>query len=99
MTSYADRFAPSPLPRPTGTRPADVRRFDMLPIEKGVPMPGGQMGRNIVKNTLLAMSAGDSFVVKKTSVATVYARAKELKLKIRVVKSADGREARVWRLA
>lgn len=94
----ADRLSP-PYPRPTGTRPEDVRRFDMLPIDRGVPMPRGQMGRNIVRNTLLAMTAGDSFVVKKTSVATVYARAKELKIKVRVIKSADGREARVWRLA
>jgi len=85
--------------RPTGTKPENVRRFDMLPIDKGVPMPRGQMTRNLVKNTLLAMGAGDSFVVKETSVATVYARAKDLGIKVRVVKSADGTEARVWRLA
>ncbi len=73
--------------------------MDMLPIEKGVPMPQGQMARNVVKNTLLAMAVGDSFVVKATSVATVYARAKELGIRIRVAELADRSGSRVWRLA
>lgn len=88
-----------PAAQPLRTATAAQPTLDRLPIDKGVPMPDGMLMRNLVRNTLLAMSAGDSFVVKKTSIATVYARAKDLGIKVRVLKSTDGREGRVWRLA
>lgn len=85
---------------PTGTDPKNVRRVDMLPIEHGVPRPErGRIRRNVIKNTLLAMSPGNSFVVKPTSVSTVYARAKELGLKVEIVELDDKSGSRVWRLA
>ena len=97
----AEKPAP-PVAQPLRTAtvaPAPQPTLDRLPIDKGVPMPDGLLMRNLVRNTLLAMTAGDSFVVKKTSIATVYARAKDLGIKVRVLKSTDGREGRVWRLA
>ncbi len=88
--------AASPVRDPKAT-PWPQLPFDRLPIDKDVPMPESGV-RNLIRNTLLAMAAGDSFVVKATSVATAYARAKDLGIKIRVRKAPDKREARVWRL-
>jgi hypothetical protein len=86
-------------PGPTGTDPKNSRRADMLPIEKGVPRPErGRIRRNVIKNTLLALSAGDSFVVKPTSVSTVYARAKELGIKVEIYELDDKSGSRVWRM-
>ena len=63
-----------------------------------MPLPW-QSARNLIKNTLLAMAVGDSFVVKPTSVATTYARAADLGIKIRVARLPDKSGSRVWRLA
>jgi hypothetical protein len=70
----------------------------MLPIEKGVPLPEG-LRRGAIKNTLLALSPGDSFVVPPKSVSNVYARAKRLGIKICVAHRSDKSGARVWRVA
>jgi len=83
--------------RPTGTAPRDVRRADMLPIEHGIPLPTDMMlPRGVVKNTLLALQPGHSFTIASRSVSTVYARAKDLRIKIRVKEMGD--TARVWRI-
>jgi len=72
----------------------------MLPIEKGVPLPqGADIPRGVMRNTLLAMQAGDSIVVRRQQIANVYARAKALGVKVRVLplKERVG-SYRVWRL-
>lgn len=82
---------------PTGTDPRNVRRACMLPIERGIPIPeGADVQRGAIANTLKAMSAGDSFVVERKSVAAVYDNAKRLRMKVRAVRM--GAKTRFWRV-
>lgn len=84
--------------RPTGSAPHDVKRAVMLPIDSGIPLPEDMMlPRGVIRNTLLALEPGQSFVVAERSVSTVYARAKDLRVKVRVKVMPDGKTARVWR--
>lgn len=85
------------LLRPTGTAPADVRRADLLPIDKGVPLPAGNhLRRGVIANTLKAMSPGDSFVCERKSKAAVYDNAKKLRIKV-VISKIAANKYRVWK--
>ena len=88
--------------RPTGTPPDAVQRVDLLPIEHDVPPPP-ECRRGIVRDTLLALKPGDSFLVGGTSLSNVYKAAKKLRFTIRIkrlsggVRTKDSRY-RVWRV-
>lgn len=85
--------------KPTGTDPRLSRRAELLPIEKDVPMPERKhLRRNVIKNTLLALKPGESFVVRGKSVSTVYARAKDLGINVLIAEFPDKSAARVWRV-
>lgn len=83
--------------RPSGTDPRNVRRAQMLPIETEAPAPY-RVARDTYKNTLLAMSAGQSFRIKHNSRQAVYAMAKALGISVRIVRYPKRSGARVWRL-
>ena len=70
---------------------------DTLPIERGVPLPEAQ-ARNLIRNTLRAMTPGDSIVVRSGSASVVYKHASDLGIKIRGHRLPD-RSVRVWRIA
>jgi hypothetical protein len=90
--------------KPTGTDPANVRRADLLPLQKGVPLPDARLRRGVIRDTLRAMSIsregapGESFVVKDQSVAAVYDNAKKLGIKVLIVALEDKSGYRVWRV-
>lgn len=88
--------------RPTGSVPEAVRRVDLLPIEQGVPQPP-ECRRGIIRDTLLALKPGDSFLVGGTSLSNVYKAAQKLHFKIRIKRLAGGVRTkdsryRVWRV-
>ncbi len=85
--------------QPSGTDPRRVKRLGMLPIEKGIPFPEGMsIGRGTIANTLKAMTAGDSIVVERKSVAACYDNAKRLGIKIRALRMPGGAKTRIWRV-
>lgn len=88
-------------PRHTGTLPQDVRRADLMPIERDVPPPP-ELRRGIVRDTLVAMRPGESFLIGGTGLSNIYKWAGKLRITIRIKRLAGGVRTkdsryRVWR--
>lgn len=84
--------------KPSGTAPVSVRRAPMLPIEAADVVRPYRVARNTYLNTLKALEPGQSFEIKRTSRAAVYAMAKKLNIQIRIVRYPAPGGARVWRM-
>ena len=74
---------------------------ELLKIEKNIPIPVKQgVSYSQVRALLLAMDVGDSFLIKRGSISSVYGYGKPLGFKFKILQVAGSEKlARVWRIA
>ena len=74
---------------------------ELLKIEKNIPIPVKQVASySAVRDLLPTMDVGDSFLIKRGSISSVYGHGKPLGFKFNIRQVAGSEKlVRVWRIA